>query len=408
MRVFMLYPMKSLTVALIEPFEYQPFRSIRLLCSLMAEELSRGRSGAPVEVINVTPPSFLGDLTLGVPQIHRAVALFERLFFSSLILRIKLSSLRKKAQKEKRHFVVFLSDQSLGFLATALTGFRVCSFISDLTALRVTLDDFAGLPKSTFGQRFSQQMNLSGLRNCACAVCPSEATAADAKRFLPQLASRVSVAPLCLNYPYAPLPPEELRLRQEALWRKKGVLPRAYLLYMGSSAWYKNREGIVHLCAELKKLTPTPPALVFAGTAMDASELAIAQKGGVEVYSFPDVSNAEMQALYCGAEAFLLLSFNEGFGWPALEALACATPLIITDNSSLKTCFATGASVILETPRPDEIETWAQANAPKLLAYLNASLEERAALIAKGLALAKGFTPEAFRESLLNALESCV
>jgi glycosyltransferase involved in cell wall biosynthesis len=47
------------------------------------------------------------------------------------------------------------------------------------------------------------------------------------------------------------------------------------------------------------------------------------------------VSEEELVALYCAADCFLFPSFAEGFGFPVLEAMACGTPVISGDRSSL-------------------------------------------------------------------------
>ena len=39
--------------------------------------------------------------------------------------------------------------------------------------------------------------------------------------------------------------------------------------------------------------------------------------------------------LYSGAEVFVFTSAYEGFGLPPLEAMACGTPAVVFDNSSL-------------------------------------------------------------------------
>ena len=47
------------------------------------------------------------------------------------------------------------------------------------------------------------------------------------------------------------------------------------------------------------------------------------------------VDDTDLSALYSGALCFLYLSRYEGFGLPPLEAMACGTPVICADNSSL-------------------------------------------------------------------------
>ena len=47
------------------------------------------------------------------------------------------------------------------------------------------------------------------------------------------------------------------------------------------------------------------------------------------------VDDADLPALYSSAEAFIYPSQYEGFGLPPLEAMACGTPVITSNTSSL-------------------------------------------------------------------------
>ncbi len=47
------------------------------------------------------------------------------------------------------------------------------------------------------------------------------------------------------------------------------------------------------------------------------------------------VAGDDLPALYAGAELFVFPSLYEGFGFPVLEAMACGTPVICSNVSSL-------------------------------------------------------------------------
>ena len=47
------------------------------------------------------------------------------------------------------------------------------------------------------------------------------------------------------------------------------------------------------------------------------------------------VDDADLPALYSGARMLALVSLYEGFGLPVLEAMACGTPVITSNLSSL-------------------------------------------------------------------------
>ena len=396
---------KPTVVALITPFSYQPFKSIRMLC----EQISTVLTDKQTEVITITPPSFLGAISEGVPAAHRVLSAFERLTFSPMLLRLHLQRLERRAAYDKRDFLVLLSDQSLAIMGNALTGFKVVTFVSDLIAMRAALENLDGSGgKSSYGQRFAQRATLSGLHASSSYITPSVATAGDLANYLPASSARVAVAPLPLFNPVKPLDPAELSRRSNELWRAHGIIPPPYILCMGSSAWYKNRPGVIRIAAELKKLTPTAPALVFAGTAPTPEEETLIKDLGVHFYHFGDFSPDDLNTLYSGAECLLMPSFIEGFGCPAMEALASGTPLVITDTSSLMEYFAPAAAIVLPTPSTETLETWAAEGAKEIQGLLDLPAEEKQKIIVHGIAHASAFTPQRFREGILRALSLCV
>jgi alpha-1,3-rhamnosyl/mannosyltransferase len=71
---------------------------------------------------------------------------------------------------------------------------------------------------------------------------------------------------------------------------------------------------------------------------------------GERVRLLPDFAEADLPALYSGAEVFAFTSRYEGFGLPPLEALACGAPVLCCDTSSLPEVVGDAALRVAPTP----------------------------------------------------------
>ena len=104
------------------------------------------------------------------------------------------------------------------------------------------------------------------------------------------------------------------------------------------------------------------------------------------------VDDALLPGLYAGAEAFVLPSLYEGFGLTALEAMACGTPVIAADTSSLPEVVGDAGTLL----PPDDTDAWAAA-----LCQLAEDRIARDAAIAAGLRRAAGFSWDRAAEQTL-------
>ena len=57
---------------------------------------------------------------------------------------------------------------------------------------------------------------------------------------------------------------------------------------------------------------------------------------GFDVFLPGIIADADMPGLYAAARLLVYPSLYEGFGFPPIEAIACGTPALVADNSSLR------------------------------------------------------------------------
>lgn len=128
---------------------------------------------------------------------------------------------------------------------------------------------------------------------------------------------------------------------------KKFEINQKYIFYVGNAHPHKNVEGLIRAFLAFKKKMsqikdPQEPdksnsnlQLVLAGNDHYFWKRIKEQFAHPEIIYPGFVTDEELVCLYKGAEAFVMPSFEEGFGIPILEAMACGTPVISSNKASL-------------------------------------------------------------------------
>lgn len=131
---------------------------------------------------------------------------------------------------------------------------------------------------------------------------------------------------------FRPLDPAEV-----AAFRQQQGLPERFWLFIGTLEPRKNLPTLLQAYAALPKSERLPLFLAGGrGWMADEIDTAIEKYNLKDDVFFPGFVPAQDLALwYNSAEVFIYPSVYEGFGLPVLEAMACGTPVIISDASSL-------------------------------------------------------------------------
>jgi glycosyltransferase involved in cell wall biosynthesis len=137
---------------------------------------------------------------------------------------------------------------------------------------------------------------------------------------------------------------------------------------------------------EFTRVSPYPPS--------EGEEV-----GRVVNQYYMNLREKEMAELYRNTDIFISSSLEgEGFGLPAMEALACGVPSILTEISSYKNFDEKmDFAYFVPTHRPDKI-------AEGVLAFME-DRELRAKCVEGGIDVTKGFTLERTKQDLTNFLK---
>lgn len=121
--------------------------------------------------------------------------------------------------------------------------------------------------------------------------------------------------------------------------RNKYQIEQDYFLYLGTIEPRKNLNRLLDAYEKLCRTKEHVPQLVLAGgkgwLCADIYKKARKMNLGNKVIFIGYVEQADSPVLMCGASAFVFPSLYEGFGMPPLEAMACGTPVILSDTTSL-------------------------------------------------------------------------
>ena len=209
----------------------------------------------------------------------------------------------------------------------------------------------------------------------------SRSTGADLTRLLGVSPEKIDVTPLGYDRSrFRRLPAAHI-----AQFVARQSLPARFWLFVGTLEPRKNLPMLLRAYARLPRSQRLPLLLVGGAGWMSHEVFATIEREGIQdsVRHVGFAPADDLPLWYNSAEAFLYPSIYEGFGLPVLEAMACGSPALTTDQSSLPE-VAGDAALCLP---PEDSGRWTDA-----LARIEQDRDWRAQAREKGLQRAKGFS----------------
>lgn len=192
--------------------------------------------------------------------------------------------------------------------------------------------------------------------------------------------------------------PEAVDNKLLAILPKASKIKSPYIFYVGNAHPHKNVEGLIKAFLELKQ-THKGLTLVLSGSDHYFWQRVKNKFQNPNIVYTGAISDEELVTLYKNAKCFVMPSFEEGFGIPLLEAMACSCPVVSSNSGSLKEVGGNAALYFDPHDIDDMVKKISQViNNEKL----------RSELIENGKKRVKQFSWKKLAKQTLEVYQKCV
>ncbi|MGB9879890.1 MAG: glycosyltransferase family 4 protein [Anaerolineae bacterium] len=229
-----------------------------------------------------------------------------------------------------------------------------CKGVVTVTDLSFMVFPESFRPFQRLYQRFFTRMSV---QRASHLIAISSSTAQDLGKFFAVPMTKISVIFPGVDTAYHPM--RDISALSD--FRRRRNLPERFILFVGTLEPRKNLLTLLKAYAKFKRQTKADHKLVLAGSPgwlYQPIFAAVEELGLQDDVLFPGfIPEDELPLWYNTADVFVYPSLYEGFGLPPLEAMACGTPVIASNASSLPEVVG-DAALLVDPYSPDE---WATA-----------------------------------------------
>lgn len=253
-----------------------------------------------------------------------------------------------RALRRYRGDLVHVLDHSYAHCLRAFRGVPSVVTVHDLLPLRTIAEGPLGL-RGRVRNRLLHWV-LDWVARADRVIVTTQFTAREAGQFIDVDPARIRVVPMGVDARFFERPPEPVRAARRAGWALALGLeqpPAGVILHVGSCHPRKNVEAAITALGLLRARS-VDAVLVQVGGTFGPSHHAARDEAGLagHVLQERDVAEDALVAAYYAADVLVLPSSFEGWGLPAVEAMAAGLPVVTSGAAGLREAVGEAGIVV--------------------------------------------------------------